>query len=893
MAGREVFFAAAVDDQLWEGGYKRIAGTKDYAEQGYKSDLEYFHQSMTDFQSKVDEQNSKLESLYPATSSGHVDESGLYQPGHKKRRKKEAPLKSNEVIIRKCCEVKPSAYLLPVDQCNGFSELSCWFSGIQDVQEKSADKFKHTPLLVYRSNKGFLGDSGSLQELNITLPELISGCQIFDKFTKSTAYDSGNIFRLITQTLPLKTWLRLLSTPPDEVKNLYQGLPEEWQAAVASQDWPLLIAYLDRAPDSNIKFLYNGHSFNILAYILDQIGPARCADILAGKEQNLLKDLQSIAARLSVPQWVEPEFYTCNGSVDISIVQALLIPEAIPPSNELLRDLTDCMKYITEYHLRGIAQTIINALPPGFPASLLDCCDHPLDKELTFVLNNVDLQTDDVSGEYHPVMQLINAGAGIVDSFWDDHIRNLSWNFKGKKLLNDLKAMATAPEQAAKRLATNEAALRRVSEMAETEPCQKSFDPQGLKPSGYQWLQPLFEHTLSPDSRWSYTETSQAVVRHYYQRPHALQLKRVLNGTADPECQKANHGADHVTRTQIYAEASIELFKNYAPFDQLLEKHSKLPEVLPLALLYHDVYAEVGKKEDEEPVAANYFLKDMQAQGKYPEHTLQLVASALYNKNTNIMPVVQSPFVADNKCTEQERLMRCLVRLPDSIDVMRIFPPGKAFPKPEQAGKNRIFNSGMLDLPADLRANENFMNKLHAFLQGARDLCGISGGAPIYSGVGMGKDTYPMEPKKYNKMRRQKVERSANTRATILEMLDENVKRRVAQLAGLTACEDSHNKLAIQEGHRPSCLPMEQGRVRPIFRKIHNEMDLKEVNLPAMSTLHKFMFGYMGDELFLDEGTRQLLAKEIDRLKESGIPVSDLAMGTVKSHHSRKRSRKL
>ncbi|WP_196221425.1 hypothetical protein, partial [Sansalvadorimonas verongulae] len=134
--------------------------------------------------------------------------------------------------------------------------------------------------------------------------------------------------------------------------------------------------------------------------------------------------------------------------------------------------------------------------------------------------------------------------------------------------------------------------------------------------STFGWLRSLY--SFAPDTEGkSYPELAQLAINRYYCMPHQNWAERYAMGSNEvPTLFRKDHGVDHVTRTQILSEALLELFpKHDQTYKELLNNNPGLKELIPLAMVYHDVTAEAEDKSLEELHAAEIFERDMIASG--------------------------------------------------------------------------------------------------------------------------------------------------------------------------------------------------------------------------------------------------------------------------------------
>ena len=144
-------------------------------------------------------------------------------------------------------------------------------------------------------------------------------------------------------------------------------------------------------------------------------------------------------------------------------------------------------------------------------------------------------------------------------------------------------------------------------------------NPEAQSADPFDWLKELFR--IAPEYHWQ--ELPGAGATGY--RPLLPNAPLGPGGAAGlwgeeplPDPLKQLHGVEHVTRTQVLAEALLELFAHHdSMFKTLLEQQPELRELIPLAMVYHDATAEVEAKAVEEDRAAELFTRDMSRVGRY------------------------------------------------------------------------------------------------------------------------------------------------------------------------------------------------------------------------------------------------------------------------------------
>ncbi len=87
------------------------------------------------------------------------------------------------------------------------------------------------------------------------------------------------------------------------------------------------------------------------------------------------------------------------------------------------------------------------------------------------------------------------------------------------------------------------------------------------------------------------------VLKHYYQRPHPVQVQSDLGSGEEQTLLRSNHGVDHVLRSMRLGQALADLCQRHSQrYQRLFAENPELERLLPLAVLYHDVTAEIAPK---------------------------------------------------------------------------------------------------------------------------------------------------------------------------------------------------------------------------------------------------------------------------------------------------------
>ena len=375
----------------------------------------------------------------------------------------------------------------------------------------------------------------------------------------------------------------------------------------------------------------------------------------------------------------------------------------------------------------------------------------------------------------------------------------------------------------------------------------------------------------------AYRSLAQLAIKHYYQTPHPRQVDKLARSQNSKDFQfiKSSHGVEHVTRTQVFSEALISFFEqNDKSFEQLLASKPSLRELVPLAMVYHDVVAEVVDKSREESGAAEMFLRDMVASDRYSQDDIQLVAQALCNKESDVTTSVSTLFTSDedSSCSQEERLLRRVLRLADRLDIVRM----------------QDFDDSFLDLSDAQKSDPAFMAHWQAIKDGARYLAYVTGGLPSGKASDVLLERHQLNPD--NNKRKLKVTRAVNAYQSVTSVLDDNVRRAILSMAGLSICQAAHSKAGLKRtGGRAACVQMTEGGAERLVA-IHNEQELQQVQLPSsMTVLEKLQFETMGLDGLSPEH-QSSVRSEVERLKRDGIkpPLGTLTQNTLESPAARK-----
>ena len=380
-----------------------------------------------------------------------------------------------------------------------------------------------------------------------------------------------------------------------------------------------------------------------------------------------------------------------------------------------------------------------------------------------------------------------------------------------------------------------------------------------------------------------YRAITQTAGQHYYQYHHPNSATNITTNSAD-YVHRRYHGIDHALRTQMATEFLIEILPFYhQPFQQLLATYPDLPELLKIAELYHDAVAEDEPKNTEELRAAELFERDMRSLNEYPNELITLVATALKNKNSNEMSPVKTPFTADDECSPEELLLRKVLRFGDVVDMLRLLPlqedflevkdsfvtdPMFAHREPDKFDPQAIELLAVID-------NSMFTRMIKAALLTFRDLAALTGGWHHKSRSNPAADRYQLQVD--NQQRRLLIEHSHDPYTQMREVLDDLVRLEIAKRAGISTCldQDGHQDYA-ENGSTPDCWHKTTGGAGA-YRKLHSEVELRQVRVPKKMTLtEKVLFVTelelpVADRPFLSFDIRTSINGEINRLRQEGI----------------------
>lgn len=866
---RDIIYGTVLHEGMLLRAFKKDANTD---HEGKACDKVKALGDVSQLYAKFGEMTQRLETPYlPVTV--HTD-NHPWETGHGKARA-QRPINNSELIVKRYSQAQPMVYFLDYRNFESFQDLELCFGNLASFFHHNPELSR--PLISYDSHKGILGEGVDLGALDIQPERLAAGCRLLEGYAMTLGLAAGQWFNILTTALTDQDFIRLLACPPDEVQKVVGSFAscEPLLQAAAKRDWEAFIRLADEAIQNQPVFLFKGQKTGVLEMLVLALGRQACNKILEGSREDLYACLSKAA-----------EKGECFGNDNsylyhVYLLSSLTLDLPLSRYEDCFRCLSvDLFKNWIRINPRFVHDITKNTLRKLLACSVTDpeaALDKLLSETVLKVLRIVSLPVKELAND-HPLYQLIQYGAGRGEAFWENlealvkkqglaEKEHLSW------LLPHLKDRARQAAFSHKRQLPeigngSKAIVEKPVSQGESESLETRIG----------WLISLVEKPFAPNPSWCFGEFCQRALRHYYQRPHAKQLVGLLFGSKGS--LRDFHGEEHIVRTQLLAEAILELCHDYSPCAWLQQNYPDLRELIILAELYHDIYAEVeglGQgKEHEERVAAEFFQRDLVAYGQYKHDHIALVASALLNKNTHEMTQVLPPYSADAEVSEEERLLRTLIRLPDAIDVIRVRSLGKSFPWPEpDTPDDSIFDSRRLDLPEALRQDSHFMKKWYVLLEAARDLASISGSEPFGDANPNGRyhERYQLQGFD-NHLRKQKVRLAPDPYQCLRDMVVENARRSIAWRAGLVTCTDSHAKKSGRDSQMPTCVKKMSDGYRMV--RIHNESQLEKVRLPDnISMLELLLSSQVAEnpdwQSFLKPETADFLREEIKRVKREGL----------------------
>ncbi len=341
------------------------------------------------------------------------------------------------------------------------------------------------------------------------------------------------------------------------------------------------------------------------------------------------------------------------------------------------------------------------------------------------------------------------------------------------------------------------------------------------------------------------------VLQHYYRRPGPERVIQSLGRQSMPTVWKPKHSCSHVLRARNNGHWYMELLKKFQ--QRSLSPDEK--ELLSLAIIYHDAAAEDVPKSVEESRSASYFRRDLA--GHYPEQLLNNIAMAMIKKENDVNAG------DEQNLSESVRWYLRILRFADRMDVIRGCGVGTDFPGLTVA-QPQGFDATRLDLPPQLTGDftskpddkPEFQRHLEAAMHGAADLVRITGQLPDQRNKNY-TEIYGLND---NGSRiSENFEWTTEPVQRMNQFIDDNVRRKMAQEAGIIVCSDPSHKACKADQNKG------------ITYGLHNSWyDLGQVAIPAGMTLLEKM-QYEHDPSLLSPATQQAIEQEVQRLKSEGI----------------------
>ncbi|WP_422413892.1 hypothetical protein, partial [Endozoicomonas sp. ALB122] len=373
-----------------------------------------------------------------------------------------------------------------------------------------------------------------------------------------------------------------------------------------------------------------------------------------------------------------------------------------------------------------------------------------------------------------------------------------------------------------------------------------------------------------PDLVGDNEKTILKVLQHYYRRPGPERVIQSLGMQTMPTVWKPLHSCSHVLRARNNGLWYMELLEKF----QQCSLRPDEKELLSLAIIYHDAAAEDVDKSVEESSSADYFKRDLA--GHYPEKLLADMAKAIVSKENDVKGK------EEQNLPDAVRWYLRILRFADRMDVIRGCGVGADFPR-LTVTRPLGFNATRLDLPSHLTSEfsswscnkSEFQRHLEAAMHGAADLARITGQLldqrkKNYTQV-YGLDDNGAKISENFEWTTEPVKRMD-------QFIDDNVRRKIAQAAGIIVCSDPNHQACKADQNKG------------ITYGIHNSWyDLGQVKLPAGMTLLEKM-QYEHDPSLLSQTTQQAMAQEVQRLKSEGIRMNPgtLTQETLYSEEAQK-----
>ncbi|WP_257265001.1 hypothetical protein, partial [Endozoicomonas sp. ONNA2] len=355
------------------------------------------------------------------------------------------------------------------------------------------------------------------------------------------------------------------------------------------------------------------------------------------------------------------------------------------------------------------------------------------------------------------------------------------------------------------------------------------------------------------------------VLQHYYRRPGPERVIAASLNPFLPDMWKQYHSCSDVLRARNNGLWYMELLENC----RVYSFHPQERSLLALAIMYHDAATVDVDKPAAITKSAEYFKRDLAEH--FPEQLLNDMALAMVSMANEVNGK------ADQNLSESVRWYLRVLRFAVRMDRIRLKAdfPGLAVTQHK--------NPAYLDLPTQLVSHfssdpdhkTEFQRHLEAAMHGAADLVQVTNDStdkrdnPYTQVFALAPDVEIIT---------RQFDRTAEPLQRMDQFINDNVRREIAQMAGIITCSDPDHQACKAD------------RSKGITYGIHNSWyDLQQVAVPAgMTPLEKMQ--YRHDPSLLSPATQQALAEEVQRLKSKGIQMNPgtLTQETLATREARK-----
>jgi hypothetical protein len=329
------------------------------------------------------------------------------------------------------------------------------------------------------------------------------------------------------------------------------------------------------------------------------------------------------------------------------------------------------------------------------------------------------------------------------------------------------------------------------------------------------------------------------ILQHYYRHLFDAQLLKISSTSSLSQIDNSVNLSSAVLRANNNVAWYVELLEkfNLATFS---EEETTL---LRLAIIYNYTILDGIDNQQKSQKAADYFRRDML--NYFPVELVETIA-AVIAKNKDDTAAINA----------KSSLYLEVLNFADKIE----------FTNPVNIDDMLTSNNLYLTLTTEQKIL--FKQNLEAAVSGAKDLATVFGGLPS----GQQEETpYATKYKlSINNERQQKALEYTQTPLThINTALDNNVRRKIAMLAGIETCTDAEHK---------TCNP---DTANGVMYGIHSSRnDLQQIDIPSnMTTLEKVQFEH--DPTLLNANTLEAINIEVNRLKIEGIKMN---LGTLSQY---------